>query len=123
MVQLQKCLVVVATRVKPADGSPQGEMATVNFFDLKFDDPKHMFGHVRHECMGDGRQTLSSCILSTEELREAKKPDNGDLDLKVLDDMWAGVQRDRPITLNLGSTNTLPFLKVDIPVEATPTPA
>lgn len=96
MVQLQGCLVVIATRVQP-NGELHWEMAGLNFFDTRLSEQKHLFGHVRHQSMGNERQTLSSCILSTEELSGAEKLDK-DLDVDWLDSEWA---RGHAVTLNL----------------------
>jgi hypothetical protein len=73
MVQLQNCVVVTATRVNP-DDTPFGEMAGVYVFPIPIGAADHLCGFLRHQNMG-GRQSLSSCVLSAEEIRESSDLD------------------------------------------------
>jgi hypothetical protein len=68
MVQLHNCLVVSATRVN-ADDAPIGEMAGVYVFAIPVAANERLCGFLRHQNMS-GRQSLSPCILSMDEIRD-----------------------------------------------------
>jgi hypothetical protein len=73
MVQLQNCLAITATRVNP-DDTPFGEMAGVYVFPIPFGAFGRLCGFLRHQNMA-GHQSLSSCILTTEEIKDAAELD------------------------------------------------
>ncbi len=76
MVQLQHCLVVIATRVGP-DDAPSGEMVGVYIFQIPVGATNRLFGYLRHQNMA-GQQSLSPCVLSCNAIE----------DKTTLDQIW-----------------------------------